>query len=823
MKKLLILGLLGVYPLALLASGLLVIKPGAGIFYHKVTLKMSHCSPEAGYAVRCPVTLPEAIFPAENVLLFEDGQQLARENTAYVSTAGDGSYATEGRADGGYAIVFAPRGNSDPFNDGKTYRAYFALRFLTPSLGIFVFGFLASGVVSFGSFAFRQWMAVKPRKSLLREAIGLFDRYFDRLGATLRGMRSVADGRWQFFWRGWGKIAEVSGLAVGALVFMEWIFQVSGTSFMDRMSLAAQLAVFLLSSLFLACIALTMFLALLVFGLILRLVRLGWAAILVAELVPAGMITALIFLIVDNFTYVVFHFGILTTQGLPRMLYGVMVGVIFGIAYGRRLSSWQGWDQKESFPKGIGRLGWVRLGVIGVFLAAAIVNFDPGGRVAAAVAQPKGAFSSYPNILLIGSDGMSASHLGVYGYDRETTPTLSQLRDTFLVAENAFTNSSETFGSVAAILTGKLPVETGVIYPPNILQGSDAFEHLPGILLKAGYQTVEIAVPHYVDAFNMNIQDGFEIVNGQHSLQKDFLVKAWRDAGFAPSAYFIQKLEEKLANRLLHALYLETIDNPFDVVREPASWLEDQQKMDELIYLLSQADQPLFAHVHLMGTHGQRFTTQVQFSLGEEQTEDWMVDFYDDSILVFDRYIGRLIEFLKTSGQYDRTVLILYSDHAMKWASNERIPLIFHFPNDQYAGAISSNAQNIDIAPTILNYLGRSIPTWMSGRSLLRSDLDNSELIFAARVSKTYQDEFKLGYLDPSQLKPPFYQFQSIQVIACNQWYELNLWSVEWRTGTVAGYTGHCEEAELPTREKLLQRMITMLRRLGFDVTSLEK
>jgi len=46
------------------------------------------------------------------------------------------------------------------------------------------------------------------------------------------------------------------------------------------------------------------------------------------------------------------------------------------------------------------------------------------------------------------------------------------------------------------------------------------------------------------------------------------------------------------------------------------------------------------------------------------------------------------------------------------------IPLIFHMPNQHEGKALMVNAEQIDIAPTLLDILGLKIPAWMEGESL---------------------------------------------------------------------------------------------------------
>lgn len=77
--------------------------------------------------------------------------------------------------------------------------------------------------------------------------------------------------------------------------------------------------------------------------------------------------------------------------------------------------------------------------------------------------------------------------------------------------------------------------------------------------------------------------------------------------------------------------------------------------------------------------------------------------------------INELIE----EGSYDNTILVIGSDHGQRFTTNKKIPLIIHFSNNEFSGVVFSNVQNIDIAPTILDYLHIHRPPWMSGESLL--------------------------------------------------------------------------------------------------------
>jgi arylsulfatase A-like enzyme len=107
-------------------------------------------------------------------------------------------------------------------------------------------------------------------------------------------------------------------------------------------------------------------------------------------------------------------------------------------------------------------------------------------------------------------------------------------------------------------------------------------------------------------------------------------------------------------------------------------------------------------------------------------------DRYDEQILYFDSKIGDFVEFLKINGKFDECILILVADHGQSFSKgslyhgygmlNEdtiHIPFIIHFPGQKEGKKVKTLAEQIDIAPTILNICGLSKPEYMQGESLL--------------------------------------------------------------------------------------------------------
>jgi arylsulfatase A-like enzyme len=106
---------------------------------------------------------------------------------------------------------------------------------------------------------------------------------------------------------------------------------------------------------------------------------------------------------------------------------------------------------------------------------------------------------------------------------------------------------------------------------------------------------------------------------------------------------------------------------------------------------------------------------------------------YFGLITEVDLHIGRVIKFLKDSGQYEDTLIVITSDHGEMLGDHHswgkftvhdaayHTPLIIRQPgNAARAGTVVSEpSETIDIAPTILDWVDQDIPNSMDGKSLL--------------------------------------------------------------------------------------------------------
>lgn len=94
-----------------------------------------------------------------------------------------------------------------------------------------------------------------------------------------------------------------------------------------------------------------------------------------------------------------------------------------------------------------------------------------------------------------------------------------------------------------------------------------------------------------------------------------------------------------------------------------------------------------------------------------------------------DYHIGRVVDWMKTSGRWDDTILVVTADHGEVlgdygvWGKDTfhdaafHVPLLVHVPGNQ-PRKIEAMTESIDVAPTILDFAGQQAPDSMNGTSL---------------------------------------------------------------------------------------------------------
>src|SRR5262245_6026458 len=131
----------------------------------------------------------------------------------------------------------------------------------------------------------------------------------------------------------------------------------------------------------------------------------------------------------------------------------------------------------------------------------------------AAACGGKRAGPAAPGVLLIVVDGLRADHLGVYGYDRDTSPTLTSLAADGVRFTEALASSPLLVPAHVALLTGCEPVLARRFLPSNFEGPSERRwnvpergSHLAVEFLSAGYATAA-----FLDDDELGREQGFAL------------------------------------------------------------------------------------------------------------------------------------------------------------------------------------------------------------------------------------------------------------------------------------------------------------------------
>jgi hypothetical protein len=796
-----------IYLLLLVFSLIVLFKPDLPIFYDHQPIDTQKLTSEGG-AFSYQFNVDTYLYNPDTVSLLEDGHALALSSSEDGSFPTSGSFEIENVDKNQIALSVIPNESSTSSATKHTFTIEIRPYIISSNLAGFITLLLALGLIVFLSSCISDPQKRKPLLSspsgVMELWISLFNRpiHFPKINFTRpdHGLlrRSVVNAL----------------LAAFFYVFMEWIFYATKPSFMDLLGWGDKIKIFLITALVIALLSLLALLAIAVLDLVLSPFFPSFRKY--AFYLPAAFLLACLGLILlDNFTYTVFKFGIVDTTTLLRFLYGL--GFIGLLIYCTKQLAAMNTHPEKPIVRIITSVSAITLTLAALILAGLTYEVSDNSLVQTGHSTDG---ENKPNIILFGTDGLNAANMSAYGYDRDTTPFITELSQSSLVSQNNFSNAGASLGSDTATLTGKMALTTRVLYAPDILKGTDEYQHLPGILKSAGYRTVFLGEKYYDDVNSINFQGAFDSVQcEENNVAISSLISGY---GFDEEIYFLTTLWGRIGDRVEHILFIKDMVNPYVQVTETATQtFNDQDRIQCLVSELERANrtgQPVFIQVHLEETHGSKFwpTTHV-FSKDETQDQDWMTDWYDDAILDYDAEVKNLVQTLKDNGQYDDTLLILYTDHAQNYNPIEKIPLILHFPNDRYAGAVAQNTENLDIAPTILDYLNIDQPTWMVGNSLL-GELDPNRLILDPSVVSAVLNSSGFFTLPASTLKPPFYQFSSLTVIQCQNWFRFDLQNMTVTQGIVDNYVAPCQADDLDSVDFIHDKVGEILKQNGFDL-----
>ena len=136
-----------------------------------------------------------------------------------------------------------------------------------------------------------------------------------------------------------------------------------------------------------------------------------------------------------------------------------------------------------------------------------------------------------------------------------------------------------------------------------------------------------------------------------------------------------------------------------------------------------------FTEVHRHFTHGSDTAQGVFVPPWLQDTEDMRNDLaaFQATIKYFDERVGEILDALACSDVAENTLVIMTSDHGIpypgaKWTVRKagiEVPLILYQPGTVFTGGriFPEVMSNVDVLPTLLDYLEADIPENMQGVS----------------------------------------------------------------------------------------------------------
>jgi len=374
-----------------------------------------------------------------------------------------------------------------------------------------------------------------------------------------------------------------------------------------------------------------------------------------------------------------------------------------------------------------------------------------------------------PNVIIILFDTLSARHLSLYGYPRETTPNLTKFAEKATVYHNHYAGGNFTVPGTASLLTGTYPWTNRAFNPAGKM--TDIHEQR-NIFHLFGDEYNRIAYPQnmwahlllsqldsdidsYIDpqAFSL-FDDVFysQLMSGD----VEFSHRSVEDLLFAnktsPGSLFLSLMSEiktliyeQINQKKLEDLYPRGIPNfaHYGVY----FLLEDVIK--GTLQALSKARQPFLAYLHFFSPHGP-YRPRYEFvdifyddwtPLNKEQhifSRGLSAEFLNEQRLWYDEYIanvdaefGRLYDAMKENGLVRNSYIVLTSDHGelfergvcghfnqLLYEPIIHVPLLISKPDQRRRQDVHTPTSCVDLLPTLLHAVGRPIPSWCEGQVL---------------------------------------------------------------------------------------------------------
>lgn len=334
-----------------------------------------------------------------------------------------------------------------------------------------------------------------------------------------------------------------------------------------------------------------------------------------------------------------------------------------------------------------------------------------------------------PNVLLLLVDTLRADHLGCYGAVPSPTPTLDRLAADGVLFEQTVAQSAWTMPSVASIFTGMHARSHGVVGVAS--DGDHEYEvsaetptaadpsYLPDSLTTVAQAAQAAGITTFGVSSNPLVARATNLAKGFESFVEfgwEGGESVWPRAAEINSV-FLEWLSLNHSHRFLGYLHYMDAHAPY-------------QPPDEY-----RPDAP--AHLRKAVTRGEvgklaeKLADSTAGALSRPEL-DYLRALYNAQIRYWDDQLAVLLDGLRAAGVADKTIIIVTADHGEAFLEHGRLKHGVHLYDELVRvplviggsiarrGRVSTQAQGIDLFPTIAALLGLTAPVELPGRDVLK-------------------------------------------------------------------------------------------------------
>jgi len=350
------------------------------------------------------------------------------------------------------------------------------------------------------------------------------------------------------------------------------------------------------------------------------------------------------------------------------------------------------------------------------------------------------------NVLLVTIDTLRLDRVGAYGSTRGLTPTLDRLAREGLTLTRAYASAPLTLPSHTSILTAVSPPVHGV-RTNGLFRLGPNLPTLATVLKSAGYRTGAFVGAFVLDA-RFGLTRGFDVYDDHYGEKHegDVTEGAERRAEqvIAPALAWITARPSTGSGR---AEIGTRRSEPVAARGEPVGSARGEAAAARGEPVGSARGEPVeprapwFAWVHLYDPHEPYDAPEPWRSQHEP---------YDAEVAYTDAMVGRLLDELKSSGQLDRTLVVVCADHGESlgehgerthgtfvYDATMRVPWIVWSASGSIRGRRDGLVRLIDLAPTTLDLVGVAAPKEFEGRSIAGDAADRTAYLEAMDANLT--------------------------------------------------------------------------------------